>query len=101
MERKLEKALEKGLDRLLNGTLENTYYRLITKGLLDVVHSKRDFLLGVVVGDMAEGLGFCIWGAHKRYPKEKEFQSLFNMIQRRSSEIQEKIESILICNQVF
>jgi hypothetical protein len=100
MERKLGKALEKGLAKLLNGTLENTYYRLMGKHLLDRVDSKRDFLLGIVVGDMAEGLGFCIWGAHKRHPKEKEFQSLFNLIQRRSPEIQEKIESILNSNQV-
>lgn len=100
MEKKLEKTLEKGLDKLLNGTLENTYCRLMGKGLLELANSKRDFLLGVVVGDMLEGLGFCIWGAHKRHPKEKEFQNLFDIIQRRSSEIHEKIESILDSDQV-
>lgn len=95
MEQKLEETLEKALDKLLQGTLENTYYRLMNKKILNLVKSKRDFLFGVIVGDMFEGLGFCTYGAYKRYPKDEEFKELFKMIQRRSEEIQEKIKTIL------
>lgn len=95
MEKKLEKTLEKALDKLLQNTLENTYYRLLNKKLLHLVKSKRDFLFGVIVGDMLEGLGFCTYGAYKRHPKDEEFKELFKIIQRRSKEIQEKIRLIL------
>ncbi len=96
MEKKLEEALEKALDKLLQGTLENTYYRLMDKNFLSLVKSKRDFLFGVVVGDLLEGLGFCIYGAHKRYPKDEEFKELFKMTQGRSKEIREKVKAILL-----
>jgi len=59
-----------------------------------LVNSQRDFLFGLIVGDMLEGLGFCIYGAYKRSPNDKEFRELFKMIQERSKEIYEKIESI-------
>lgn len=95
MENKLEVTLEKALEKLLKGTLENTYYRLMDKKILNVVKSKRDFLFGVVVGDMLEGLGFCTYGAYKRYPKDEEFKDLFKIIQRKSREIREKIKLIL------
>lgn len=95
MEKKLEKTLEKALDKLLQNTLENTYYRLLNKKLLHLIKSKRDFLFGVIVGDMLEGLGFCTYGAYKRHPKDEEFKELFKIIQRRSKEIQEKIRLIL------
>jgi len=95
MEQKLEKTLEKALDRLLEGTLENTYYRLMDKKFLNLVKSKRDFLFGVVVGDLFEGLGFCIYGAHKRYPTDEEFKELLKIIQNRKEKIREVIKSIL------
>lgn len=95
MEKKLEEALEKGLDKLLKETLEKRYFRLMSETFLDLVESKRDFLLGIVVGDLLEGLGFCIWGAHKRHPKDREIAGLFNLIQRRSIDIDSRIESIL------
>lgn len=95
MEKKLEETLEKALDRLLKGTLEKTYYRLMDKKFLNPVKSKRDFLFGVVVGDMLEGLGFCTYGAYKRYPKDEEFKELLKRIQERSEEIREKIKAIL------
>jgi len=95
MKNKLEETLEKALEKLLKGTLENTYYRLMDKKVLNLVKSKRDFLFGVIVGDMLEGLGFCTYGAYKRYPKDEEFKELFKIIQRRSKEIQEKIKAIL------
>ncbi len=95
MKKKLEETLEKALDRLLRSTLENTYYRLMDKRLLDSMESKRDFLFGVVVGDMLEGLGFCTYGAYKRYPKDREFRELLRMIQVRSKDIEAKIKAIL------
>jgi len=95
MEQKLEETLEKALDQLLQGTLENTYYRLMSEKFLDLVKSKRDFLFGVIVGDMLEGLGFCTYGAYKRYPKDEELKDLFKIIQKRSKEIREKIKTIL------
>lgn len=95
MEKKLEETLEKALDKLLQGILENTYYRLMDKKFLNFVKSKRDFLFGVVVGDLLEGLGFCTYGAYKRYPKDEEFTELFKMIRGRSEEIREKIKAIL------
>jgi hypothetical protein len=95
MEQKLEETLEKALNQLLQGTLENTYYRLMNKKFLDLVKSKRDFLFGVIVGDMLEGLGFCTYGAYKRYPKDEELKDLFKIIQKRSKEIREKIKTIL------
>ena len=104
MEKKLKETLEKALDKLLKGTLENTYYRLMDKKFLNLVKSKRDFLFGVIVGDMFEGLGFCTYGAYKRYPQDEEFKVLFKILQGRSKEIQEKIKTILcqspklVCN---
>ena len=94
MEKKLEKALKKGLDKILQGTLEN-YYRLMSEKLLDLVESREDFLLGVVVGDMLEGLCFCTYGSHKRYPTDEELKDFFKMIQRRSKEIQVTLNSLL------
>lgn len=91
----MEKALEKALDRLLQKTLEDTYYRLMNKSFLNIIQSERDFLFGVVVGDMFEGLGLCTYGAYKRYPKDEEFKDLLKMIQRKSKEIREKIKSTL------
>jgi hypothetical protein len=96
MEKKLEETLEKALDKLLQGTFENTYYRLMDKNFLSLVKSKRDFLFGVVVGDLLEGLGFCTYGAYKRYPKDEEFKELFKMIRGRSEEIREKVKEILL-----
>ena len=95
MEKKLEGTLEKALDKLLRGTLETTYYRLMNPKFLELVKSKRDFLFGVIVGDMLEGLGFCTCGVYKRYPKDEEFKELFKMIQRRSKKIREHIKAIL------
>ncbi len=95
MKKRLEETLEKALDRLLQSTLENTYYRLMDKELLDSMECKRDFLFGVIVGDMLEGLGFCTYGAYKRYPKDEEFLELFKIIRGRAEEIQAKIELTL------
>jgi len=95
MEKKLKETLEKALDKLLQGTLENVYYRLMDKKFLNLVKSKRDFLFGIIVGDMFEGLGFCIYGAYKRYPRDEEFKELFQIIQGRSKETQKKIKTIL------
>jgi hypothetical protein len=94
MEKKLVKALEKGLDKILQGTLEN-YYRLMTKKFLDPVKSREDFLFGVVVGDMLEGLCFCTYGAYKRYPNDRELKELMEILETRSKEIGEKIKSII------
>ena len=94
MEKKLEKALEKGLYKILQGTLENSY-RLMSEKFLDLVESREDFLLGVVVGDMLEGLCFCTYGAFKRYPNDREFKELMNILETRSKEIGEKIKSII------
>ncbi len=95
MDDKLQAALEKALDKLLQNTLSNTYYRLMDEKFLSLVKSKRDFLFGIVTGDLLEGLGFCVYGAHKRYPKDEEFKEMFKMIHGRSKEIKEKIRSIL------
>jgi hypothetical protein len=95
MEKKLEATLRKALDKLLQSTLENRYYRLMDDTLLDLTKSKRDFLFGVVVGDMLEGLGFCTYGAYKRHPKDEEFKELYKLVHRRAQEIQGKIQIIL------
>ncbi len=95
MERKLEKALEKALDKLLQSTLEKTYYRLMDKEFLDLAKSKTDFLFGVIVGDMLEGLGFCTYGAYKRHPKDEEFKDLFRLIENRAMEIRETVKATL------
>jgi len=94
MEKKLTRTLEKGLDKVLQGTLEHTY-ELMNKKFLDLAKSRKDFLFGVVVGNMLEGLGFCTYGTHKRYPKDDEFKDFFKIIQRRSKEIQGTVNSIL------
>ena len=96
MEQKLKETLEEALDKLLEGTLENTYYRLMNKKFLNPVKSKRDFLFGVVVGDLLEGLGFCTYGAYKRYPKDEEFKDLLKIIHGKSKEIRETIRVILL-----
>ena len=95
MEKKLKETLEKALGQLLQGTLEHTYYRLMDEKFLNLVKSKRDFLFGVIVGDMVEGLGFCTYGAYKRHPKDEEFKALFTILQGRSKEIREKIKTVL------
>jgi len=95
MEKKLEETLRKALDKLLQSTLENRYYRLMDDTLLDLTKSKRDFLFGVVIGDMLEGLGFCTYGAYKRHPKDEEFEALYKLVHRRAQEIQGKIKIIL------
>ena len=95
MEKKLEETLQKALDKLLQSTLENTYYRLMNEKFLTPVKSKRDFLFGLIVGDMLEGLGLCTYGAYKRHPKDEEFKGLFKIIQGNSKEIREKTKSIL------
>ena len=95
MDRKLKETLRIALDRLLQGIFENTYCRVMEDELLGNVKSKRDFLFGVIVGDMLEGLGFCIYGAYKRYPKDEEFRELLEMIHERVGEIQEKTQVIL------
>jgi hypothetical protein len=95
MEKKLEDTLRKALDKLLQSTLEKRYYRLMDDVLLDLIESKRDFLFGVVVGDMLEGLGFCTYGAYKRYPKDEEFRGLFKIIHSRAEGIREKVDSLL------
>ena len=94
MEKKLRGTLNEALDRLLQITLRKRYCRLMNREFLSLIDSQRDFLFGLVVGDMLEGLGFCIYGAYKRSPNDKEFRELFKIIQERSKEIYEKIESI-------
>lgn len=94
MEHQLEETLEKALDKLLQGTLD-TYYELMDKKFLKHVKSKRDFLFGIIVGDLLEGLGFCTYGAYKRYPRKEEFKELFKIVERRTKEIREKTKSIL------
>lgn len=94
MEKKLEETLGKALDKLLQGTLE-TYYQLMNKNFLNTIKSKRNFLFGIIIGDLLEGLGFCTYGAYKRYPNDEEFKDLLKMIQERSEEIRENIKSIL------
>jgi len=95
MEKKLRETLERALDKLLQETLENTHYRLMKRKFLRSVKSKGDFLLGVIVGDMFEGLGFCTYGVYKRYPKDDEFNELLKIIQGRSKEIREKTKTML------
>jgi len=95
MEKKLKGALAKALDKLLLNTLENTYHRLMDEQFLGLVKSKEDFLFGLIVGDMLEGLGFCVYGTHKRYPKDREIKGLFEMIEGRAGEIRERIASLL------
>ncbi|MCW3982345.1 MAG: hypothetical protein NWE81_04460 [Candidatus Bathyarchaeota archaeon] len=95
MERKLKATLAKALDKLLLDTLENTYYRLMNEKLLCFAESKEDFLYGIVVGDLLEGLGFCVYGVHKRFPKDKEVRDLFEMIEGRTEEIRARIVSML------
>jgi hypothetical protein len=95
MEKQLKETLDKALDKLLQGTLENTYYRRMDTKFLRLVKSKRDFLFGVMVGDLLEGLGFCTYGAYKRYPTDKEFKELFTLLQNRSKEMRETIKAIL------
>ena len=95
MEKQLQATLEKALDKLLQGTLENTYYRRMDAKFLRLVKSKRDFLFGIMVGDLLEGLGFCTYGAYKRYPKDEEFAGLFKIIQNRSRETRKTIRAIL------
>ena len=95
MEKKLKATLEKALNQLLQNTLEKVYYKHMDQDFLNLISSKEDFLFGVVVGDMLEGLDFCTYGTHKRNPKVKEFKQLFKMIQERSEEIQKRIKAIL------
>ena len=92
----MKETLEEALGKLLEGTLENTYYRLMSKKFLSPVKSKRDFLFGVVVGDLLEGLGFCMYGAYKRYPKDEEFKDLLKIIHGKSKEIRDTIRVILL-----
>lgn len=94
MKKKLKATLEKALEQLLQNTLENTY-NCMDKEILNLVNSKRDFLFGVVVGDMLEGLGFCIYGAFKRSPKDKEFKELYQIVEERSERILKKIDAML------
>ena len=95
MEKKLRATLEKALDKLLKETLPSTYFRLMKARFLISVKSKKDFLHGVIVGDMLEGLGFCTYGAYKRYPKEEEFKELFKIIQGNRKEILAEIDTLL------
>ena len=94
MKKKLKITLEKALEQLLQNTLENTYNCMDEK-ILNLVKSKRDFMFGVIVGDMLEGLGFCIYGAFKRHPKDKEFKELYQIIEERSERIFKKIDAAL------
>ena len=95
MEKKLKAALAEALDKLLNKTLEEYYNHTVRNAILKKVKSPNDFLLGVIIGDMMEGLGFCTFGAYKRYPKKAEFDELLQIINTRSGEIQKKITQIL------
>ena len=95
MEKKLKETLNKALNKLLHKTLKEHYYHAKKARFLAHVKSPRDFLLGVIIGDMLEGLGFCTYGAYKRYPKVGEFDELLKLIQGRSGEIRERIEQIL------
>lgn len=95
MEKKLRETLERALDKLIQENLENTHYRLLKRKFLRSVKSKGDFLLGVIVGDMFEGLGFCTYGAYKRHPKDDEFNELLKIIQGRGDKIRERIRSLL------
>ena len=95
MEKKLRETLNKALDTLFERTLEKHYHQIKKSKILSHVKSPRDFLLGVIIGDMFEGLGFCTYGAYKRYPKDREFDELLKIIQERSGEIREKIKQVL------
>ena len=95
MEKQLKQTLEKALEKLLQGTLEHAYYRRMDTKFLSQVKSKRDFLFGVMVGDLLEGLGFCTYGAYKRHPEDEEFKELFQLIQNRSKETRQTIKAIL------
>jgi len=95
MEKKLRETLNKALDTLLKRTLEEHYHHTRKSKFLSHVKSPRDFLLGVIIGDMFEGLGFCTYGAYERYPKDREFNESLKIIQERSGEIRERIEQIL------
>jgi hypothetical protein len=95
MEKKLKVTLEKALDKLLQETLPSTYLRLMKARFLISVKSKKDFLHGLIVGDMLEGLGLCTYGAYKRYPKEEEFKELFKIIQGNRKEILTEIDSVM------
>jgi hypothetical protein len=95
MDKKLKITLKKALDRLLQKTLEEHYRHTVRSTLQDNIKSPKDFLLGIIVGDMMEGLGFCTFGAYKRYPKTKEFNELLKIIQTRSEEIKTRITQIL------
>ncbi len=95
MEKKLKVALTEALDRLLQKTLEEYYNYAIKSAFLKQVKSPKDFLLGVIVGDMMEGLGFCTFGAYKRYPKKGEFDELLQIINMRSDKIRNEIARIL------
>ena len=95
MEKKLKVALTEALDSLLHKTLEEYHDHALKSGFLKQVKSPKDFLLGLIVGDMMEGLGFCTFGAYKRYPKKGEFDELFHLINMRSDKIRDAIERIL------
>jgi hypothetical protein len=95
MEKKLRATLEKALDRIVKETLPATYFRMMKARFLISVKSKKDFLHGVIVGDMLEGLGFCTYGAFQRYPKEEEFKELFKIIQGNRKEILSEINALL------
>jgi hypothetical protein len=95
MDKKLEKTLRAALDQLLQSTLENTYYRLMDDSLLSLVESKQDFLYGIVVGDMLEGLGFCTYGAYKRHPTDEEVRDLYKLVYGRAGEIEGRTRAIL------
>lgn len=95
MKKKLKKTLQKALDNILQDTLENTYYRLMDEDLLNQISSTEDFLLGIIIGDLLEGLGFCTYGVYKRHPTDEEIKSLYHLVQERSDEIADKINLIL------
>lgn len=95
MKKKLKKTLQKALDSILQENLEKTYYRLMNEDLLNLISSTEDFLLGIIVGDLLEGLGFCTYGIYKRHPTDEEIKSLYHIVQERSDEIRDKIKLIL------
>ena len=95
MKKKLKKTLQKALDSILQETLEKTYYRLMNEDLLNLISSTEDFLLGIIVGDLLEGLGFCTYGIYKRHPTDEEIKSLYHIVQERSDEIIDTIKLIL------
>ena len=95
MEKKLKDALTEALDKVLHKTLKEYYDHATRNAFLKQVKSPKDFLLGVIVGDMMEGLGFCTFGAYKRYPKKGEFDELLQIINARSDKIRNEITKIL------